>query len=307
MYLVDTDPGLDDAHAIAMATRAIPHDQLVVTTVAGNTGLAQVSANAGWLLGVFAPTVPLHHGAAGPILGPPVDATHIHGSDGLGGFPRSTGAVVPREAHAATAIARLARAHAGELHVIALGPLTNIALAVALEPDLPRLVASLTIMGGSPARRGNASPYAEFNIFADSVAAETVFSSMLRITLLTWDTSLATRFTREELAGFWSGGSAEARLLDALGRHRAATDPRYAASTDYGRADPLAMAVALQPDCVATARSSPVRVVHDGGPDHGVTVVADHDDGRAGELTGRRPVRIVETFHRDLLLRALTV
>lgn len=302
MHIIDTDPGLDDAHALAMATRALPHDRLMVTTVAGNVPLDAVTDNAAWLLGELAPSVPLHRGAALPLVGAHVDAAHIHGADGLGGFPRPASRVAPRAQHAAVAIVEAARSHPRDVHIVALGPLTNVAIALALEPALPDLVASVTIMGGSPAQHGNASLNAEYNIYADAHAAEAVFSRMKRISLLTWDASLATRFSAAELDAFWSGDSAEARVLRALSAHRFASDPGYAASADFGRADPLAMAVALRPECVATARTHRVHVVHDGGLAHGVTVVDERD-----ATPDRDPVRIVETFHRDRLLAALAL
>ncbi|WP_243226792.1 nucleoside hydrolase [Microbacterium sp. CIAB417] len=302
MYIIDTDPGLDDAHALAMACRMLPPEQLVITTVAGNVGLGAVTENAAWLLEQWAPEVALYAGAALPLSGAPVDAAHIHGDDGLAGFPRERATRRPHSEHAAVAIAKLARQHPGTLRIIALGPLTNLALALALEPGLPDLVADLTIMGGSPAQHGNASLNAEFNIFADPVAAEVVFARMRHITLLTWDASLAHRFSRAELEGFWAGDSAPARTLRALHEHRISNDPGYAANTDFGRPDPLAMAAALAPGCIASAREHRVRVVHDGGLAHGVTVVDERD-----ATSDRAPVRLIDAFHADALRAALTV
>lgn len=302
MLLIDTDPGLDDAHALAMATRALPHDDLIVTTVAGNVGIDEVTSNALWLVGEFAPTVPVHRGAALPLVRRHVDAAHIHGSDGLAGYPRGEAVIAPAPPHAAHAIVEAARAHAGELRIVALGPLTNIALALGLEPRLPDLVASITIMGGSPAQHGNASLNAEFNVFADAEAAETVLSRMRGITLLTWDAALATRFSPDELAAMWAGDSPEARVLRALYEHRIAQDRGYAELADYGRADPLAMAVALHPECVASSRTHRVHVVHDGGIAHGLTVVDERD-----ATADRFAVTIPETFHRRELLTALSI
>lgn len=302
LYIIDTDPGLDDAHAIAMAVTALPPHQLVITTVAGNAPLDAVTDNATWLVDELAPAVPVYRGAVGPLVGPPVDAVHIHGRDGMGGYPHGPGEVMPRPQPAALAIVELARARSGPVHIIALGPLTNLALAVALEPDLPTMLASVTIMGGSPAQHGNASLNAEYNIFADPYAAETVFARFRDVTLLTWDASLAHRFSREEMAQFWAGDSDAAALLRAVDAHRLATDPVYAAGADFGRPDPLAMAVVTHPETVTSAVAHRIRVVHDGGLAHGVTVVDERD-----VLTDRAPVRIIETFDRTALLAALRV
>lgn len=302
MLLIDTDPGIDDAHALAMATRAVDHDQLIVTTVAGNVGLGPVTDNARWLLAQWAPSVPLFRGAAAPLVRPAVDAAHIHGEDGLGGLPRERGGVAVREPHAANAIVDAARAHAGQLDVVALGPLTNLALALLLEPSLPDLLRSVTIMGGSPAQHGNASLNAEFNVFADAEAAEVALSRLRRVTLLTWDASLATRFTASELASMWSGDSAEARTLRAIHEHRTTHDAAYAANATFGRPDPLAMAIALRPDCIASSVSHRVHVVHDGGLAHGGTLVDERDT-----TDDRPPIALPQTFHRDTLIEALTV
>jgi purine nucleosidase len=302
VLLIDTDPGIDDAHALAMATRSVAHDQLIVTTIAGNVGLDRVTDNAEWLLAQWAPSVPLFRGAATPLVGPTVDAAHIHGDDGLAGFPRERATAQVQGPPAASAIVDAARANVGELDIVALGPLTNLALAVLLEPALPDLVRSVTIMGGSPAQFGNASLNAEFNVFADAEAAEVTLSRMRDVTLLTWDTSLETRFTASELARMWSGDSVEARTLRALHEHRMANDAAYAANETFGRADPLAMAVALRPECVATSVAHRIHVVRDGGLAHGGTLV-DHLDA----TSDRPPVVIPQTFHRDILIDALAV
>lgn len=302
MLLIDTDPGLDDAHALAMATARVPHDELVVTTVAGNVGIDAVTRNAAWLLSRLAPTVPLHVGAAGPLVGAPVDAAHVHGPDGLGGFPREDAGIEPRGEHAVDAIVRLARQQNGELDVVALGPLTNIALAAALEPRLPSMIRSLTVMGGSPSGFGNASPNAEYNVFADPVAAEAVFARFPDATLVSWDLCLAVRFPRDRLDAFWAGGSDAARLLRALSDHRMIADPDYATSPDFGRADPLAMAVALDPRCVTRSTHHAVTVGHGGGLAHGLTVVDRRD-----EMPDRPTVRIVDELDLPMVTALLTV
>lgn len=300
MLLVDTDPGLDDAHAIAMAVRDVPASDLLVTTVAGNTGIEAVTENASWLLGNLAPDVPLHRGAAGPLLGRAERAEHIHGRDGLGGVPRRPDRRVPvREPHAANVIVEAARRHGPELRVVALGPLTNVALALALEPELPEMLGGVVAMGGTPAGRGNASVNAEFNVFADPEAAEAVLAR-IPVTLVTWDLSLAHRFTAAEMAGFVASGSPAARLLGAIHEHRLAHDPGYASSADFGRADALAMAVALDPACVTRAVEHAVLVGTGDGLARGVTAV-DWGDHVPGRPKARIPLELDAAAVRRLL------
>lgn len=272
MFLIDTDPGIDDAHALAMALRRLPADQLIVTTVAGNVGIDVVTANARRLVAALSPEVPVHRGAAGPILGAPVEAPHIHGDDGMGGFAWPDASSAPEaETHAVRAILDAADEHGKELTIVALGPLTNLALAIRIDPTLPQRIGRVVSMGGSPAGLGNASINAEFNVFADPVAAEIVYSTV-PLTLITWDLTQAVRFSADELDSFWSGQSAAARLLRGIHEHRRATDPAVAGQRDFGRVDPLAMAIALDESVLVKADRHPV-VVGYGGLAHGVTAV----------------------------------
>lgn len=303
MLLIDTDPGLDDAHAIAMAAARVPASELVVTTCFGNVDLDATTANARWLLGTMAPDAVLHRGCASPLLGERVAAEHIHGTDGLGGCERVGEALSPvAEGHAAVRMVELARAHGRDLTIVALGPLTNLAVALQLEPRLGQMVGRVVAMGGSPAGFGNASVNAEFNFYADPVAAEIVLASVPDLTLVTWDACLDHRFSAEEMRRFWSSGSPVAEHLRVVMDHRFRTDAAYAGSPDFGRADPLAMAVALDPHCVTRAQDHAVVVGHDGGLAHGASVVD------WGDLLVDRPkVRLPLAFERSRLLDLLTV
>jgi purine nucleosidase len=303
MFLIDTDPGLDDIHAIAMAIRHLPAAEIVVTTVAGNVGIDIVTTNARWLLGALGPDIPVYAGARGPLLGQKVEAGHIHGDNGLAGAPRTPDVEAPLQPeHAVSAIIGLAKRWGSELTIVALGPLTNLALALQLEPEIAHLIGGVVAMGGSPAGFGNASINAEYNVFADPVAAEIVFSRMPNITLVTWDLCLENRFSGEELAGFWASESPAATLLRSVHGYRVATDPDFASSPDFGRADPLAMAVALDRACVMSAAHHPVVVGYGGGLDHGATVVDWRDS-----LADRPAVQIIQELDRDRILDLLTV
>src|SRR6476620_1583808 len=154
--LLDCDPGIDDALAIAFACGHPGLDLCGVTTVAGNIGLAQATANALSVL-EFAgrPDVPLAAGSAAPLLRPHVDARDVHGDSGLGQarLPQAQ----PVDADATDLIIDTIGASPGEITLVATGPLTNIALAVRRQPELVNRVADFVIMGGS-APRGNTNP-----------------------------------------------------------------------------------------------------------------------------------------------------
>lgn len=310
VLVIDTDPGLDDAHALAMALVPSPVRPRIpvaaVCTVAGNVGIDTVTANTRWLLGAYGGTAagtPVHRGAAGPIAGPGARAAEIHGTDGLGDLARWDVPEVPEQnTPAALALIETARRHPGETTVVALGPLTNIALALRLEPRLPDLLERVVVMGGAIHGRGNLTLNAEFNIGADPAAADLVLGSFPRLTLVSWETTLAHSFSPAEFTGFFAGGGQAAGVLRRIVENRFVTDPGYARRSAYVRADPLAMAVALEPAVVKRAEHHRVCVGYGpgGGLDHGLTVV-DWQDTR----TDRPPVEIVLELDRDHLLSLL--
>ncbi|HNR92852.1 MAG TPA: nucleoside hydrolase, partial [Dokdonella sp.] len=160
--LIDTDPGVDDALAILMAHHHARVAGLCVT--AGNVGLAHTVRNALKLVDVVAADTPVFPGCARPLVLPADDAAFVHGADGFGDTGYMATRRQPEAEHAALALVRLAREHRGELTLVALGPLTNLALALRLEPALPTLVARLVVMGGAVTGRGNTHRVpAEFN------------------------------------------------------------------------------------------------------------------------------------------------
>jgi purine nucleosidase len=188
--LLDCDPGLDDALALLLA-HGDPNLVLVgVTTVGGNVGLQNTTRNALQLREYLKfPAVPVSAGAAEPLTREVRDAAHVHGAGGLGNvvLPASTLPVTGQ--HAADFIIETLRATPGAIHLVATGPLTNIAIALEREPAIARWAASFTIMGGSYTR-GNATVAAEFNIWADPEAAKIVFDADWRVTMIGLDLTL---------------------------------------------------------------------------------------------------------------------
>ncbi len=188
--LLDCDPGLDDALALLLA-HGDPNLELVaVTTVGGNVSLDHTTRNALDLreyLGFT--TVPVAAGAAGPLTREARDAAHVHGERGLGGVALPQATLPAVETHAADVIVDMLRTSPGSIHLVATGPLTNIALALEKEPAIARWAASFTIMGGSYTR-GNATVAAEYNIWADPEAARIVFDADWNVTMIGLDLTL---------------------------------------------------------------------------------------------------------------------
>lgn len=188
--LIDCDPGLDDALALLLAHGDPNIDLVGVTTVGGNVKLNNTTRNALQLREYLKfPTVPISAGAAEPLTRAFRDAAHVHGAGGLGTVVLPDATLDVTGIHAVDFIIETLRATPGAIHLVAIGPMTNIALALEKEPAIARWAASFTIMGGS-FTRGNATVAAEFNIWADPEAARIVFDADWRVTMVGLDLTL---------------------------------------------------------------------------------------------------------------------
>src|ERR1700678_3383398 len=190
--ILDCDPGIDDALAIVFAHGHPGIDLLGLTTVAGNAGLAKTTVNALAVCEyIGAAGIPVTAGCAGPLLRPAFDARHVHGESGLGGAVLPPPVATAAPGHAVDYIIDTIGAARGEITLVATGPLTNIALAVKREPRLAGWVREFVIMGGS-AGRGNVTPAAEYNVWADPEAAAAVFRAGWTVTELGLDVTMRT-------------------------------------------------------------------------------------------------------------------
>ena len=188
--LLDCDPGLDDALALLLA-HGDPNIELVgVTTVGGNVKLENTTRNALQLREYLRfPRVPVSAGASGPLVKEMRDAAHVHGAGGLGNVVLPDATLPVTGQHGADFIIETLRKTPGTIHLVATGPLTNIAIALEREPAIARWAASFTIMGGSYTR-GNATVAAEFNIWADPEAARIVFDADWQVVMIGLDLTL---------------------------------------------------------------------------------------------------------------------
>ena len=224
--ILDCDPGIDDALAIAFAHGHPGIDLVGITTVAGNVGLAKTTANALAVCEfIGAAGTPVTAGCAGPLLRPALDARQVHGSTGLGGAALPPPAASAAAGHAVDYIIEVVGAAPGEITLVATGPLTNIALAVRREPRLADWVRGFVIMGGS-AGRGNVTPAAEYNIWADPEAAAVVFRAGWTVTMLGLDVTLRTGATAAVLRRMSELGRLGTELLGpALEQYRSVSEP----------------------------------------------------------------------------------
>ena len=213
--ILDCDPGIDDALAIAFAAGSPEIELAALTTVAGNVELAKTTANALAVTSfVGLGAVPVTAGCATPLLRPALHAAHVHGETGLGGAVLPAPDRQPEPGHAIDFIIEAAAAAPGQITLVATGPLTNIGLALRREPRLASWVRDFVIMGGS-ASRGNVSPAAEFNIWADPEAAAIVFGAPWPsgVRMIGLDVTLLARATSAVQDRMRSLGELGSRLL----------------------------------------------------------------------------------------------
>ena len=177
-FLIDTDTASDDAVAIQMALAAPDVQVLALTTVAGNVGVAQATANALLTVEIMGAATPVFAGAAKPLTRDHEDAHWFHGRDGMGDRSYPAAERAPEDEHAVDALLRLSRQHPGAT-LVTLGPLTNVALALARDPGFAVRIGRCVVMGGAPCCEGNVTPAAEYNIWVDPEAASMVFRSQL--------------------------------------------------------------------------------------------------------------------------------
>jgi purine nucleosidase len=224
--ILDCDPGIDDALAIAFAHGHPGLNLIGITSVAGNVSLAKTTRNALAVSEfVGAKDTPVTAGCAAPLVRPAWDARTVHGDSGLGGANLPEPVNKPAQGHGVDYIIDTVRAAPGEITLVATGPLTNIAMAVRKEPRLTGWVRDFVIMGGSSGR-GNVTPAAEFNIWADPEAAAAVFGAGWTVTVLGLDVTLKTGSTPTTLARMGELGSLGAELLvPALNQYRSASEP----------------------------------------------------------------------------------
>lgn len=280
--LIDCDPGIDDAMALALAAGATGLDLVAITTVGGNVDLSLTTANALALrefLGLG--DTPVTPGSTGALMHRTVRAGDIHGDTGLGGAVLPPPLLAVAEGHAVDCIIETLRAAPGEITLVAIGPLSNLALAVRREPRVVEWARDLVIMGGS-FTRGNHNPAAEFNILADPEAAAIVFGAGWTVKMLGLDVTLTATVTTAVLDRMRPLGRLAELLVPAA--------QFYGEVTEHGGPsihDACAVAYVLDPSLV-TMVPAVVNVETIGEFTRGMTVVDF-------QLRERRPNALVAT------------
>jgi purine nucleosidase len=269
--LIDTDCGIDDAVAIMIALASPELDVVGITAVSGNVPLARVMDNVTRLLSFLDRTdIPVFRGASGALVEKTHRAEGIHGSNGLGGVELPPSRIVEQQERAPAGIYRLARQNPG-LTLLTLGPLSNIAMAVNLYPELKDLVGGIVAMGGA-IETGNVTRFAEFNFFADPESVQYVIDSGIPLSIVTWDATLSVLHTQEDLAGMGFQATASGRLFLELQKVPFAYIAKVYGSKGIFLPDPLTAAYLVDPGIASKVVTGGLRMELNQGTLRGASV-----------------------------------
>ena len=274
--LIDTDTASDDAVALVMAAMDKRFTIEAVTVVAGNVPVDQGVQNAMYTLQLCDNSAPVYRGAAKPLMRDLETATFVHGEDGMGDIGLPVSGFEPEPAHAIDIIVDTVNRYPHEVTIITLGPLTNMALALLKDPSIAEKTPALVVMGGTGQGPGNISPVAEFNIWVDPEAAKIVFDSGIPITMVGWDIS-------KTYAVFEPADIKNVKAIDTRLAHFCMDIQKTLLDfslnelglNGFSLPDPIAMAVALNPEIVTHSEHLYVTVETESQLCRGQTVV-DH-------------------------------
>ena len=258
-HFIDTDPGQDDAVAVLMALGSSEDlEVLAVVTVAGNVPLSRTTYNARQILELARrKDVPLYAGCARPMRRKLVTAEHVHGETGLDGPALPAPTMKVQEQHGVLYIVdALRRAEPGEITLVTLGPLTNIAMAMVLAPDIVERIAEIVMIFGSFSEAGNITPVADFNNYVDPEASDVVLNSGVKITMVPMDVTHQCLSTKPRLQAFNDIGNACGVATCQMLTFSEGFDIRKYEWDGAPLHDPCAIAYLLAPNCSRAGRST---------------------------------------------------
>jgi pyrimidine-specific ribonucleoside hydrolase len=248
--IIDTDPGVDDALALLLAMRSPELKIEAITPVAGNVPLELTLPNALRMVEIAGRTdIPVAAGARAPLARRLVTAAYAHGENGLGGAVFPEPKIKPVAQPAAELIRQIVRKYPGEVTLIPVGPLTNIATALNLDAELANLVRGIVLMGGSLSG-GNITPAAEFNIYVDPEAARIVFQSGIPITMVGLDATRKTSLTEEHVRTLEAAQNPVSQAAAKIARNAIEHNRQQGFLVGPNMHDSLAVATFLDPSLV---------------------------------------------------------
>ena len=299
-FIIDTDTASDDAVALVMALRHPDLHVEAITVVAGNVPLSHGVQNALYTVEQCSKNTPVYMGIDKPMLRPLETAQFCHGQDGMGDIGLPLTGRTPAEGHAVDILVETIHEFTGRITLVTLGPLTNVATALLRDPSIAEAVERCVIMGGIGFGYGNIIPAAEYNIWVDPDAAKIAFESRLPIEMVGWDIS-------HKYATFTSAQADELHAVSELAAFCVDIQKAlrefgisYLKQDGFDLPDPIAMAVALEPDVATLTKRLRVDVETQSELTRGATVV-DHL-----RVSGREPnVDVVLEASRERFLETL--
>lgn len=277
---IDTDTASDDAVAILMALRW-PDEEVIVegiSTVAGNVTAAECTRNALYTVELCGKQVPVYQGADKPLLREPVYGYFFHGPDGMGGMNYPDAQLAVQEKHAVNAMIECFRDNPNQITLVTLGPLTNVALALAIAPDLVDIIPMTYVMGGAAATLGNITPAAEFNIYVDPEAARMVFHSGLPLTMVGWELCRGeANLDEKDIEGVLAMDTPYSTFAIQCNRQAIQTNRAWLGEPMLPLPDPITLAIALDPSICTRMGKYYVTVDTESQITRGMTVVDERN------------------------------
>ena len=294
--VLDTDPGIDDALAILLAVASPEIDLAAVTVTGGNCPLAQGVRNALAVLDMVGSAVQVVPGVALPLIRPPFTAEETHGDTGLGNAHLPEPSIQAAQDHAVDLIVREIMTAETPVTLVAVAPLTNVALAIRREPRIVERVREVIVMGGALDVPGNTTPLAEFNVYVDPHAAHIVLHSGLPITLIPWDITSKVLFTQEHVDQLLTIDSPVSRFIADATSFYIDFHLNYFGYAGCSINDPCALALAFRPE-LAEYETVFVDVEIDSAKSMGKTIVDTLNVWKQSPN-----VRLVRTFDQTAFL-----
>jgi purine nucleosidase len=286
--IIDTDTASDDAVALMMALQTDDIEVVAITIVAGNVDMKQGSINARYTVELCGKNVPVYEGVEGPLIREVYRAEFFHGPDGMGNMNYPAPRNPPAEGHAIDALIDTIRANPGII-LVTLGPMSNVALAVTRAPDIVQNVSRCIVMGGAACTVGNITPAAEYNIWCDPEAARICFRSGLPIEMVGWELCRGEANLMEDEMKYYKEtiNTPLSHFTIDCNASALETNQNWLGDPGIGLPDPVAMAVAIDPDICTQKSQHFVDVECDGTFTRGMTVVdqlgvTHHDTANVG-------------------------
>ncbi len=277
-FWIDTDTASDDAVAILMALRWPDVHVEGISTVAGNVPLEMCSRNARYTVELCGKQTPVYDGAQQPLLREPFWAYFFHGPDGMGGMNYPEPERASADVHAVNAMIEAFRMYPKEITLVTLGPLTNVAMAMSIAPDLKDKIKSCVVMGGAANTVGNITPAAEYNIWVDPEAARLVYHAGLPLVQVGWELCRGeANLLEEDIKYIRELGTEYGHFTIDCNRQAIQTNREWLGDPALPLPDPVAMAVALDPEICTRVSKHYVDIETDSELTRGMTVVDERN------------------------------